>query len=104
MSSGQLFQLQKTAINISPINTIYTPDVQVSFCHVFYIFILLDQTSDLTQQYMADARIYIKQNGVSGIQKFLREKLERTKDVKIRFGITGDSGTGKSAFINAIRG
>ena len=53
---------------------------------------------------MADARIYIKQNGVSGIQKFLRGKLERTKDVKIRFGIIGESGTGKSAFINAIRG
>ena len=53
---------------------------------------------------MADARKYIKENGVSGIEEFLRKKLQRIKDVKIRFGITGDSGTGKSAFINAIRG
>ncbi|CAB4016205.1 interferon-inducible GTPase 5-like [Paramuricea clavata] len=53
---------------------------------------------------MADARIYIKQNGVSNIKEFLEKKLEGSKDVKIRFAITGNGGTGKSAFINAIRG
>ncbi|CAB3992379.1 interferon-inducible GTPase 5-like, partial [Paramuricea clavata] len=60
--------------------------------------------SDLTQQYFAKARTYIKHNCLSGIGEFLRKKIEEWKDVKIRFGITGDSGAGKSAFINAIRG
>ena len=59
---------------------------------------------DLTEQYMADARKHVKENGVSGIQEFLRKKLDGSKDVKIQFAITGNSGTGKSAFINAIRG
>ena len=80
--------------------------------HVYFIlhFILTNSmflsidTSDITQQYLDEARTYIKQNGVFGIEEFLRKKLEGSKDVKIRFGITGDSGTGKSAFINAIRG
>ena len=59
---------------------------------------------DLTEQYMADARKYVNENGVGGIQEFIRKKLLGSKDVKIRFAITGNSGTGKSAFINAIRG
>ncbi|CAB3980754.1 zinc finger MYM-type 3-like [Paramuricea clavata] len=63
-----------------------------------------DSTSDITEQYMADARIYVKQKGVSRIEEFLKKKLEGSKDVKIRFAITGNSGTGKSAYINAIRG
>jgi putative ribosome biogenesis GTPase RsgA len=53
---------------------------------------------------LADAKEYIKKNGVSGIDGFVTTKLNDWKNVKIRFGITGDSGTGKSSFINAIRG
>jgi predicted GTPase len=53
---------------------------------------------------MADARAYIKKNGVTGIEGFLRKKLEGSKLVKICFAITGNTGAGKSAFINAIRG
>ncbi|CAB3999842.1 interferon-inducible GTPase 5-like [Paramuricea clavata] len=68
------------------------------------IHVMPSPEKDITQQYLAEARTYIKQNGVSGIEEFLRKKLEGSKDVKIRFGITGDSGTGKSTFINAIRG
>ncbi|CAB4024357.1 interferon-inducible GTPase 5-like, partial [Paramuricea clavata] len=62
------------------------------------------ETTDLTKEYLADARAYINKNGVSGIGEFLKKKLNEWKNVKIRFGITGDSGTGKSTFINAIRG
>jgi ribosome biogenesis GTPase A len=63
-----------------------------------------DETPDLTEEYFADARAYITKNGVNGIGEFLGEKLHEWKNVKIRFGITGNSGTGKSTFINAIRG
>ena len=72
------------------------------FIHI--LCIILDNTVDLTEQYLADARLYIRRNGVSGIEEFLRNKLKESKNVKIRFAITGDSGAGKSAFINAIRG
>ena len=64
----------------------------------------IGETTDLTEEYLADARAYIQENGVSGIGEYLREKLNQWEKVKIRFGVTGDSGTGKSAFINAIRG
>ena len=34
----------------------------------------------------------------------LREALIGWKDIKIKIGVTGNSGVGKSSFINAIRG
>ncbi len=51
-----------------------------------------------------ETRLYYKENGVRDIGKFVNEKLEGYKDVRIQFAITGNAGTGKSAFINAIRG
>jgi predicted GTPase len=66
--------------------------------------VFLDTTSDVTEQYMADVRTHVRENGFSDIKEFLKEKLERSKDVEIRFAIVGDGETEKSAFINAIRG
>ena len=43
-------------------------------------------------------------SGITGIQQMMNEKLEGWKDVKIHLAILGDSGAGKSSFINAIRG
>ena len=60
--------------------------------------------SGVTEEYPVDARTYNKKNVDHDIEKILREKFGGRKNVKIRFGITGDSGTGKSAFINGIRG
>ena len=51
-----------------------------------------------------DVPKHIEQHGLSGIEEFFRAKLESWKDVEINIGVTGNSGTGKSSFINAIRG
>ncbi len=64
----------------------------------------IGETTDRTGGHLADARANIQENDVSGNGEFLRKKLDQWKTVKIRFGIIGDSGTGKSSFINAIRG
>lgn len=47
---------------------------------------------------------YVKKNGVSGINEFFRNQLERSEKEGVNIGITGDSGAGKSSFINMFRG
>lgn len=54
--------------------------------------------------YADEIRQHVDQNGVSGIEEFMKNKLDSWKEVEVHIGITGDSGTGKSSFINAIRG
>ena len=46
----------------------------------------------------------IEKDGVEGSLAMMREKLESWNNVKIKIGVTGNSGVGKSSFINAIRG
>ena len=52
---------------------------------------------------MKDVPEHIKEHGVSGIEEIFKAKLEGWKNVEINIGVTGNSGVGKSSFINAIR-
>ena len=52
----------------------------------------------------AEIESYVEQNGVSGISEFVKEKLDIWKKTEVHLGVTGDSGSGKSSFVNAIRG
>ncbi|XP_046843968.1 interferon-inducible GTPase 5-like [Xenia sp. Carnegie-2017] len=54
--------------------------------------------------FMEDVKGYVEEHGVSGIEDFFKTKLGRWKDVEVNIGVTGNSGVGKSSFINAIRG
>ncbi|KAJ7387310.1 Interferon-inducible GTPase 5-like [Desmophyllum pertusum] len=38
------------------------------------------------------------------VKKFFKKTLDRWQNIEVNIGITGDSGAGKSSFINAIRG
>ncbi|KXJ25246.1 Interferon-inducible GTPase 5 [Exaiptasia diaphana] len=53
--------------------------------------------------YDEEVQEFIDKNGISNIDKFFKEKLEGWQDAEVNIGVTGDSGTGKSSFINAIR-
>jgi putative ribosome biogenesis GTPase RsgA len=46
----------------------------------------------------------IEREGITHAQKLMKEELEGWKTIKINLAIIGNSGVGKSSFINAIRG
>ena len=52
---------------------------------------------------MEELQREIDESGVSNIEEFLRKRLERWREVEVNIAVTGDSGAGKSSFINAIR-
>ena len=65
-----------------------------------------NKTDDLSEYEILDAKDvpkHIEKHGVSGIEEIFKAKLERWKNDEINIGVTGDSGVGKSSFINAIR-
>ena len=52
---------------------------------------------------MKELKREIDETGVSNIKEFIRKRLKRWREVEVNIAITGDSGSGKSSFINAIR-
>ena len=48
-------------------------------------------------------RDYINQNGFKDIDKILKPMLDKWREVEVNIAVTGNSGAGKSSFINAIR-
>ena len=60
--------------------------------------------SDWEEVNAEEIKEYVERNGVTGINEFFRIQLERWRNVEVNVGITGDSGVGKSSFINVIRG
>lgn len=54
----------------------------------------------LTQE---EIKGYVEEHGLARIKEYFKTKLERWREVEVNIAITGDSGVGKSSFINAIR-
>ena len=56
---------------------------------------------------MQDFQEEVEKNGLrnpDSIAKFFKSKMDRWKEVQVDIEITGNSGTGKSSFINTNRG
>ena len=67
----------------------------------FSLFIMDDMAWE--HIYYEDVQGHVDENGVSNIEEFFKNKLECWRDVEVNIAISGNSGAGKSSFINAIR-
>ena len=54
---------------------------------------------DLTEELKKE----IEESGVSNIEEFFRKCLENWRGAEVNIAVTGESGSGKSSFINAMR-
>ncbi|XP_053406420.1 interferon-inducible GTPase 1-like [Mercenaria mercenaria] len=46
----------------------------------------------------------LERDGVHGLKEYIADNLEKWKKVHVHIAVTGNSGAGKSSFINAMRG
>ena len=62
------------------------------------------QETNLSVADVNEIRVLFFESGIAGVQRMITEKLGLWKNIKINLAILGNSGAGKSSFINAIRG
>lgn len=66
--------------------------------------ISVDTESYSAGHHLDETLVYIQEKAISGMEEFLKGKLDEWKESEIQLAVIGDSGAGKSTFINAIRG
>lgn len=59
---------------------------------------------NISEAVVNEIRVLFFESGIAGVQRMMTEKLTLWQNVKINLAILGNSGAGKSSFINAIRG
>ena len=70
---------------------------------ISHIVVLEAWYSHLKKQ-LKEIKDSIAESGIKETQKLMTERLERWQDTKITLAIVGRSGSGKSSFVNSIRG
>ena len=74
---------------------------QAAYRSVFSRSFAMNWESKYAQEFQKE----VEKNGLrlDSIPKFFKSKMDGWKDVELQIAITGDSGAGKSSFINTIR-
>ena len=58
---------------------------------------------ELTKR-LEQVKIHVDKYGLINVDDFCREEVESWRNMKIHLAVTGDCVSGKSSFINAVRG
>ena len=64
----------------------------------------IDHQTGESYEKRRNVRRHVEKFGLTGIEELLKRNLELCKDIEINIGVTGNAGSGKSSFINPIRG
>ena len=58
----------------------------------------------IIEQKLRESQNIRKEKSDAGAYDYMKARLKEWKEIKIKLAVTGNSGVGKSSFINAIRG
>ena len=64
----------------------------------------IENLKDDTKTAFSEVDDYVQKHGVQGINTFLNNALEKWKEVDVNIAVVGKAGSGKSSFINTVRG
>lgn len=64
----------------------------------------IENLKDDTKTAFSEVDDYVQKHGVEGINTFLTNALEKWKEVDVNIAVVGEAGSGKSSFINRVRG
>ena len=64
----------------------------------------IENLKDDTKTAFSEVDDYVQEHGVEGINTFLNNALEKWKEVDVNIAVVGKAGSGKSSFINTVRG
>lgn len=64
----------------------------------------IENLKDDTKTAFSEVDDYVQKHGVEGINTFLNNALEKWKEVDVNIAVVGKAGSGKSSFINTVRG
>lgn len=72
---------------------------------ILFVFLSVMEPRDTDEEKSIQKEIeeFVEKYGLSHVKEFFKTKLKGWQEVEVNIAITGNSGVGKSSFINAIR-
>lgn len=105
--SGDHPHIRHCSVGVGPLY-VYGISKQLSCPKFAILFVFLSvmelRDTDGEKSVQKEIEEFVNKNGLSRIKEFFKTKLEGWQEVEVNIAITGDSGVGKSSFINAVRG
>ncbi|XP_067676907.1 interferon-inducible GTPase 5-like [Haliotis asinina] len=64
----------------------------------------MDKFEDISQEEVDEIRRHVDEHGLSGLPGKVQEKMRAWRNIPLSVAVVGESGVGKSTFINSVRG
>lgn len=104
--SGDHLHIKRCSVGVGLLY-VYGISRQLSCQKFAILFVFLSvmeaRDTDAEKSVQKEIKEFVEKHGLSQIKEFFKTKLKGWQEVEVNIAITGNSGVGKSSFINSIR-